>query len=158
MEVSNKFGSIARAEGGQMIRRASSCVSVALCLGLASCTIPGRAVIRNASGADILLWPLSERPVTLKAGETTDPIVFSGYQEHQAMIERAGCLYTYHAPDYFALPKRLKSYNSKVVAVINEDMTLSFRERSKKGVEGPEIAAAGLPIKPTTFCGRRGTG
>jgi hypothetical protein len=37
-------------------------------------------------------------------------------------------------------------------------MTLHVHPRSKKGVEGPEILVAGFPLKPTTFCGRRGEG
>lgn len=74
----------------------------------------------------------------------------------QALIERGGCLYTYPAPDYFALPKRLRSYASKVVAVIHPDMILHVHERSSGGVEGPEIVAGGFPITPVTFCGRRG--
>jgi hypothetical protein len=42
--------------------------------------------------------------------------------------------------------------------VIREDMTLHVHQRSKEGVEGPEIAAAGFPLRPTTFCGRGGAG
>jgi hypothetical protein len=125
-------------------------------LGLASCTIAGRAVIRNASGADLLLWPLAEQPTPLKAGETTPPIVYSGHQRQEALLERGGCLYTYPAPDYFALPKGAKGYSSKIAVVINPDMTLSAFPRSKKGVEGPEIRVAGFPLKPVTYCGKRG--
>lgn len=136
--------------------RASSGLAIMLCLGLASCTIAGQAVIRNASGGDILLWPLSERPVTLKAGDATQPIVYSAHKRQQAMIERGNCLYTYPAPDYFQLPKPVRGYAARVVVVIHEDMTLHAHQRSKKGVEGPEILAAGFPLTPTTFCGRRG--
>ena len=131
-------------------------LAMILCLGLASCSPARRAVIRNATGADILLWPLAERPQTLKAGETTEPIVYPSYQRQQALIERGGCLYTYPAPDYFALPKRLRSYASKVVVAIHPDMTLHVHERSNEGVEGPEIVAGGFPITPVRFCGRRG--
>jgi len=131
-------------------------VAMILCLALASCTIAGRAVIRNATGADIVLWPLGERPLPLRDGETTQPIVYSGYQRQQALIERGGCLYTYPAPDYFALPKRLRSYASKVVVAIHPDMTLHVHERSNEGVEGPEIVAGGFPLTPVTFCGERG--
>jgi hypothetical protein len=142
------------------VGRALAGLSAILCLGLglASCSYASRAVIRNASGADVLLWPLSERPVTLKAGDGGTRFVYSGYKREEALIERGGCLHTYPAPDYSGLPKRLKNANAQVVVVINADMTLSIRERSKKGVEGPEIAAPGLPLKPTTFCGRRGEG
>lgn len=126
------------------------------CLGLASCSPARRAVIRNATGAEIVLWPLSERPLPLSAGEATQPIVYSGYQRQQALIERGGCLYTYPAPDYFALPKRLRSYASKVVVAIHPDMTLHVHERSNEGVEGPEIVAGGFPLTPVRFCGRRG--
>jgi hypothetical protein len=142
---------IGRALGG-------SAAILAFGLGLASCSYAARAVIRNASGAQVLLWPLSERPVPLKAGEAGTPFVYSGYKRQEALIERGGCLHTYSAPDYSALPKRLKDFNASVVVVINPDMTLSVRERSKKGVEGPEIAAPGFPLRPTTFCGRRGEG
>ena len=127
-------------------------------VGLASCSYASRAVIRNASGADVLLWPLSERPVALKAGEAGNPFVYSGYTRQEALIERGGCLHTYPAPGYSTLPKRLRNGNSQVVVVINPNMSLSLFERSKKGVEGPEIAAPGLPLKPSTFCGRRGEG
>jgi len=138
------------------MKRALGGVATMLCLGLASCTIAGRAVIRNASGADILLWPLSERPLALRDGEATQPIVYSGYERQQALIERGGCLYTYPAPDYFALPKRLRSYASRVVVAIHPDMTLHAHERSDEGVEGPEIVAGGFPLTPVRFCGRRG--
>ena len=121
---------------------------------LTSCSYAPRAMIRNASGADVSLWPLGEGPPLLKAGETTQ-LVFTGYKRHEAFVERGGCLYTYPAPDYFQLPKPLKSHNAKVVVVINEDMTLSVRHRSKDGTEGPEILAAGFPLRPTTFCGVR---
>jgi hypothetical protein len=129
-----------------------------LCLALASCSYAPRAAIRNSSGSDLVLWPLGERPLTLKAGETSKPFVYSGYGRQQALIERGGCLYTYPAPDYFSLPKRLKSYNASVVVVIDAEMRLHVHERSKKGLEGPEIAAAGFPLKPTAFCGRRSEG
>ena len=128
---------------------------VALLLGLASCSVAPRAVIRNATGADLLLWPLAERPSPLRAGETTAPIVYSGYRRQEALIERGGCLYTYPAPDYFALPKRLRRYASAVAVVIHEDMILHVHERTSDGAEGPEILAGGFPLRPTTFCGRR---
>lgn len=140
------------------VRRAFGLMSAILCLGLASCTIAGQAVIRNASGGDLVLWPLSERPVALKAGEATDPIVYTANHQQQALIERGNCLYTYPAPDYFQLPKDLQGYASRVFLVIQEDMSLHAYQRSKKGVEGPEILVAGFPLKPTTFCGRRGGG
>jgi hypothetical protein len=70
------------------------------------------------------------------------------------LIERGGCLYTYPAPDCFALPKRLQRYASPVVVVIGEDMSLHVYERSREGVEGPEIVAAGFPLRPSVFCGR----
>lgn len=129
-----------------------------MCLCLASCSIAGQAVIRNASGSDILLWPLAERPVPLKPGEATDPIIYTAHERQEAMIERGNCLYTYPAPDYFQLPKGTKGYASRVVVVIGEDMSLHAHQRSKKGVEGPEILAAGFPLRPVTFCGRRGEG
>lgn len=126
-----------------------------LCLALSSCTVAPQAVLRNASGMDIALWPLSERPLTVRAGETTGPILYTAYERQQALIERGGCLYTYPAPEYFELPKRLRGYASRVVVVIHEDMTLSAHERSKEGAEGPEVVAAGFPLKPTAYCGRR---
>jgi hypothetical protein len=137
-------------------KRALSGLSAILCLGLASCSISGQAVIRNATGGDILLWPLGARPVPLKAGETTRPILYTANDRQEAMIERGNCLYTYPAPDYFQLPKPVRGYASRVVVVIHEDMTMHAHQRSKKGVEGPEILVAGFPLKPTTFCGRRG--
>lgn len=39
---------------------------------------------------------------------------------------------------------------------IGEDMPLSLCERAKDGREGPEIAAAGFPLRPEIFCGRGG--
>ena len=139
------------------IGRALACGAILVSLALTSCSYSGRTVIRNATGAEIFLWPLSTHPKPLKPGEEIGPMVFSGYQDHQAMIERGGCLYTYHTPNYFELPKKLKSHNAQAFVIINEDMSISFRERSKKGVEGPEIVGAGLPLKPTTYCGRRGS-
>lgn len=70
--------------------RALSSIAVPICLGLASCTYAPRPVVRNATGADIVLWPLGERPVPLKAGAATGPIVYSAYQRQQALIERGG--------------------------------------------------------------------
>lgn len=140
------------------VKRALGWMSIIMCLGLASCSSAPQAVIKNATGADILLWPLAERPVPLKSGETTSPIIYSAHERQQALIERGNCLYTYPAPDYFQPPKGVAGYASRVVVVIHEDMTLHAHERSKKGVEGPEILAAGFPLKPTTFCGRRGNG
>jgi hypothetical protein len=127
-------------------------------LGLASCTIAPQAVIRNATGSDLMLWPLSERPVALKAGESTDEIVYTARNRQQAMIERGNCLYTYPAPEYFEMPKGTKGYAARIAVVIHEDMSLHAHHRSKKGVEGPEILVAGFPLRPTTFCGRRGEG
>ncbi len=140
------------------IGRTSAGISVIMGLSLASCSYLPQAAIRNASGADILLWPLSARPQPLKAGETTEPIFYRTHERQQALIERGNCLYTYPAPDYFQLPKRTREYAARVVAVIHEDMSLHVHERSKDGVEGPEILVAGFPLKPTTFCGRRGEG
>jgi hypothetical protein len=146
-------------EGSRMrMRWASASTAGLLWLALASCTIAGQAVIRNDTSSDILLWPLSERPVTLKAGEATAPIVYTARERQQAMIERGGCLYTYPAPDYFQLPKGTKRYASRIVVVIEEDMILHAFQRSKRGVEGPEILAAGFPLRPETYCGRRGEG
>jgi hypothetical protein len=133
-------------------------MTMILCLGLASCSIAPQAVIRNATGADILLWPLADRPLPLKSGESTEPIIYSAHERQQALIERGNCLYTYPAPDYFKLPKGAKGYASRVVVVIHEDMSLHAHQRSKKGVEGPEILVAGFPLMPSTFCGRRGDG
>lgn len=138
------------------LRRAFGWMPLILCLSLASCTMAPRAVVRNATAADIVLWPLGARPLPLRSGETTPPIIYTGYERQEALIERGGCLYTYPAPDYFALPKSLKSYASAVAVVIREDMTMSVRKRSKDGAEGPEIVAAGFPLKPATFCGRGG--
>jgi hypothetical protein len=128
---------------------------IAMCFGLASCSPARRTIIRNATGADIMLWPLSARPMPLKAGETTDPIVYWAHERHEALIERGNCLYTYPAPDYSELPKSIRDYKA-ITVVIREDMRLSVHQRSKEGVEGPEIAAPGFPLAPITFCGRRG--
>ena len=138
--------------------RALRWMPVIACLGLTSCTIAGQAVVRNATGAEIALWPLSARPFPLKPGEATEPIVYSAYQRQEALLERGNCLYTYPAPVYAELPKGTKGYAARIVVVIHEDMTLHAHQRSKKGVEGPEILAAGFPLKPATFCGRRGEG
>ena len=126
---------------------------ITVCLGLASCSIAPQAVIRNATSADILFWPLGALPLPLKSGETTKPIIYSAHERQQALIKRENCLYTYPAPDYFQLPKHAKGYASRVVVVIHEDMTLHVHKRSKKGVEGPEILVAGFPLAPTIFCG-----
>jgi hypothetical protein len=138
------------------MKRALGWTLILMCVGLTSCSISGQAVIRNATGTDILLWPLGARPVPLKAGESTEPIIYTAHERQQALIQRGDCLYTYPAPDYSALPKGTRGYASRVVVVIHEDMTLHANLRSKKGVEGPEILVAGFPLKPTTFCGRRG--
>ena len=140
------------------MKRRFSPVPIILLLVLASCSYAPRAAIRNATGADILLWPLSERPLTLKPGETSHPIHYTAHERQEALIERGNCLYTYAAPDYFQLPKGAKGWRANVVAVIHEDMSLHVHQRSKKGVEGPEILVAGFPLKPVTFCGRRGEG
>jgi hypothetical protein len=138
------------------IGRALGGLAIAAWVALASCSVMPRAVIRNASGEDLVLFPLAAQPSTLKAGETTAPIIYSGHQRQEALIERRGCLYTYPAPDYFALPKSAKGYASAIAVVINPDMSLSAFPRSKKGVEGPEILVAGFPLEPATFCGKRG--
>lgn len=117
-----------------------------------------RAVIRNASGAGLLPWPLGAQPLPLKAGETRRPIAHTARERQQALIERGGCLHTYPAPDYFALPEGTRGYAPRVAVVIREDMSLHLHRRSKKGEEGPEILAAGFPLKPATFCGRRAEG
>jgi hypothetical protein len=139
------------------IRRASRWIFVAVCLGLASCSPARQTIIRNATGADILLWPLGARPEPLRSGATTDPLVYWAHQRQEALIERGNCLYTYPAPDYSALPKHVRNYKA-ITVVIHEDMRLSVHRRSKHGVEGPEILVAGFPLKPTSFCGRRGEG
>lgn len=131
-------------------------VAIATSLFIAGCSYAPRAVLRNDSGGDIALWPLSGVPMPVKAGETTRPIGFQAYEQHQAMIERDGCLYTYPAPTYSALPKRLKAYAAAVVVVIRPDMKLAVHARSKDGAEGEEIIAGGFPITPTRFCGRHG--
>ena len=104
---------------------------------------------------ELLLWPLGERPVTLKPGASTEPLVLYAHERHEAMVQRGDCLYTYPAPDYFALPEAIKSYKP-VTFVIHEDMRLSLHRRSNDGVEGPAIEVAGFPLTPTTFCGRPG--
>ena len=134
--------------------RASKWSSIALCVALGSCSIAPQAIVRNATSSDILVWPLGERPETLRSGEMTKPILYSAHQRQQAFIKRGDCLYTYPAPDYFQLPKYAKNYASRVVVVIHEDMTLHAHERSKEGSEGPEILVAGFPLAPTRFCGR----
>lgn len=136
------------------IGRAS--IGLAALLGASSCTIAGQAMIRNATDGDLALWPLSERPLILKAGEATGPLVYTAHRRQEAMIERGNCLYTYPAPDYFQLPKGTKGHASRIVVAVHEDMSLHAFHRSKKGVEGPEILVAGFPLKPATFCGRRG--
>ena len=128
---------------------------VLLCLALASCTPIRHAMIRNAASADLLLWPLGAMPTMLKAGESTDPIVFYAHERHEALIKRGNCLYTYPGPDYSALPKAIRNYKP-ITVVIHDDMRLSLHRRSKEGVEGPEILVAGFPIRPTTFCGSPG--
>ncbi len=50
-------------------RRMLRWMPVLLCLTLASCSPIRHAMIRNAAGADLLLWPLGAMPITLKAGE-----------------------------------------------------------------------------------------
>jgi hypothetical protein len=126
------------------------------CLGLASCVPAARSVIRNATGGDVLLWPLSGRPSPLKSGETSKPFVYSAQRDREAFVERNGCFYSYPIPDYHALPKSLKGFSPNVAVVIHEDMTLHVHKMGKGLVEGPEIVAAGLPLKPEAFCGRRG--
>lgn len=137
------------------LKSASRYLAVLCFSPLLSCTISGRAIIRNATSAEILLWPLGEFPSALKPGEATKPIVYAAYERQQAMIERRACLYTYPAPDYFNLPKEAKAYASQVVVVIEDDMTLHLHLRSREGAEGAEILVAGFPLKPLTFCGGR---
>jgi hypothetical protein len=133
----------------------TSWAPVLLCLALASCTLARQAIVRNASGSDLLLWPLGERPVPLKAGTSTEPIVLYAHERHEAMVQRGDCLFTYPAPDYFALPKAVRDYKP-VTFVIGADMRLSLHLRSKDGVDGPAIETAGFPLTPTSFCGRAG--
>ncbi len=140
------------------IRRALGSMAMIPFVALASCSIAPQAVIRNATLSDILLWPLGAQPLPLKSGETTSPILYSAHQRQQALIERGNCLYTYPAPDYSQMPEAARGYASRVVVVVHDDMTLHAHERSKDGVEGAEIVTAGFPLKPTTFCGRRGEG
>jgi hypothetical protein len=131
------------------------CAAAFLCLALASCTLARQAIVRNASGADVVLWPLGERPFSLKAGTSTEPTVLYAHERHEALVQRGDCLYTYPAPDYFALPKAVRSYKP-VTLVIGADMRLSLHLRSKDGVEAPAIETAGFPLSPTSFCGRAG--
>ena len=130
---------------------------VVMFLGLASCTPTRHAIIRNAAGADLELWPLGAMPMSLKAGASTDPIVFYAHERHEAMIKRGNCLYTYPGPDHSALPAAIRNYKP-ITVVIHDDMRLSLHRRSKEGVEGPEILVAGFPLRPTTFCGSAGGG
>ena len=139
------------------LRAVLASLSAVLCLGVASCTPIRHAIVRNAAGAELLLWPLGERPVTLKSGASTEPLVLYAHERHEAMVQRGDCLYTYPAPDYFALPGAIRSYKP-VTLVIHEDMRLSLHRRSKEGVEGPAIEVAGFPLTPTSFCGRPGQG
>ena len=132
-------------------------VPIALCLGLASCSLARHAIIRNAAGADLVLWPLGARPLTLKAGESTEPMVLYAHDRHEALVQRGNCLYTYPAPEYSALPDAIKNYKP-ITLVIREDMRLALQRRSKDGVEGSEITVAGFPLAPSTFCGRPGNG
>ena len=133
------------------LARAAAIIS---CLSLASCSLARHAIVRNATGADLLLWPLGARPVTLKAGDSTEPLVLYAHDRHEAFIQRGDCLFTYPAPDYSALPDGIKNYKP-ITLVIRPDMRLALHRRSKEGVEGPEITVAGFPLAPSTFCGRR---
>ena len=135
--------------------RLLSWTPVLLFVALASCSPIRHAIIRNAASADLLLWPLGAMPMTLKAGDSTDPIVFYAHERHEALIKRGNCLYTYPGPDYSALPKAIRNYKP-ITVVIHDDMRLSLHRRSKEGVEGPEILVAGFPLRPTTFCGSAG--
>ena len=139
------------------IKRSLSWMPILLCLGLASCSPIRHGMIRNATSVDLLLSPLAARPTVLKSGESTGPMLFYAHERHEALIKRGNCLYTYPAPDYFALPKGVRNYK-RITAVIHEDMRLSLHRRSKEGVEGPEILVAGFPLRPTTFCGGAGDG
>jgi hypothetical protein len=125
---------------------------IALCLGLGSCSLARQAIVRNATGADLLLWPLSERPLMLKAAESTEPIVLYAHDRHEALVQRGNCLYTYPAPEYSTLPNHVRNFKP-ITLVIRGDMRLALYRRSKEGVEGPEITVAGFPLAPSTFCG-----
>jgi hypothetical protein len=132
-------------------------LSLILCLGQTSCSPARQGMIRNESGADVVLWPLSGRPSPLTSGASSGPIPYYAHEPQVALIERGNCLYTYPRPDYSALPKGLRNYKP-FTAVIRPDMSLAIHLRQKNGIEGPEIVAGGFPLKPTTFCGRRGGG
>jgi hypothetical protein len=93
----------------------------------------------------------------LTSGASSGPIPYYAHEPQVALIERGNCLYTYPRPDYSALPKGLRNYKP-FTAVIRPDMSLAIHLRQKNGIEGPEIVAGGFPLKPTTFCGRRGGG
>ena len=137
------------------LRAVVASLAAVLCLTLGSCTLAGHAIVRNASGANLTLWPLGERPVTLESGASTEPLRLYAHERHEAMVQRGDCLYTYPAPDYFALPEAIKSYKP-VTFVIHPDMRLSLHRRSKQGVEGPALEVAGFPLTPIRFCGRLG--
>lgn len=143
---------------GMRIGRALGWAPIVMVLSLASCSPARQAVIRNATGSDLVLWPLGAWPTPLGPGETTGPLLYRGHERQEALIERGGCLYTYPAPDYSALPKSFRKNPSRVTVVIHEDMRLSIHQRSRDGAEGSEILVAGFPLQPTTFCGRRGEG
>ncbi|HEY0150339.1 MAG TPA: hypothetical protein VGB70_15225 [Allosphingosinicella sp.] len=135
--------------------QAGHCLPIVICLGLAACTSNPKGAIQNATGGDILLWPLSEQPLRLRPGEITKPLIFRD-RGLEAFVERGNCLYTYRSPNYPDLPEKLRKYNPKVVAVIREDMALHVHDRIKKRVQGPEIVAPGYPLRPTAFCGQHG--
>ena len=149
-----------RSRGVARMRCSTSLATVlalTLCLSLGSCSLARHAIVRNAAGEDLLLWPLGAQPVILKAGESTEPIVLYAHDRHEALIQRGDCLYTYPAPEYSALPDAIKNYKP-ITLVIRSDMRLALHRRSKEGVEGPEITVAGFALTPSTFCRRSGDG
>jgi hypothetical protein len=141
------------------IRHGSVWLIATLCFSLAACVpLRGRAVLKNSTGVDLVLSPLSEYPRALKAGVSEGYHHFPGRNPLQAFIERGGCLYTYPAPDYAGLPSSVKKSRPRVIVEVRADMRLHLYPLSKEGVQGPEIVAGGFPLKPSSFCGRRGEG
>ena len=136
------------------MRRALTSMSITMCLSLASCSIAPQAVIRNATSADILLWPLGALPAPLRSGETTKPIIYSAHERLQALIKRENCLYAYPAPDYFQLPKHAKGYASRVVVVIYEDMTFARSRALQEGRGGPRDPSRRLPTRTNNLLRR----
>lgn len=135
-------------------RLAAGSIAISLCLGLAGCSRMGDDVLtRNASGADLLVRPLSAMVSVLKAGESRDKLWIAPLNRQEALLKRGDCLYTYPAPDVSQLPKTVRAARLKTV-VIHEDMRMSLHVRSEDGTDGPEVLVAGFPLRPTTFCGR----